>query len=115
MSAWRTAGEYRRASQRVPANVHDECVIRYADGTDPDGEPLRRLEVKPGGPQVVSEHERRERDLLNAITAWGLAIRARYPRCTGATECGGGCCLWPGHRPPCLCDGVEGGEEMCPA
>lgn len=66
-------------------------------------------------PPPESEYETQERTLLAALAAWGRAIRLRYPFCDGKAECGGSCCLMPGHRGGCLCDGVEGGEERCPA
>ena len=37
------------------------------------------------------------------------------PWCSAKLECGGPCCLVPGHPPPCLCGGDMDGPGTCPA
>lgn len=108
---WQTAAEVRATGKRVPPSVADLDLVRYIQDVDPDGDPVERMRVRRA---PISAETEAERELCGWLVAWGRAVRTRY-ECGLPAECGGRCHLWIKHQGRCLCDGVEGGEEMCPA
>lgn len=110
MDAVTPAGTLRAQGIRVPRHLGDERLVAFTD-TIEDGEAVRRwtwdAEPEP-------DADRRERELHEALTAWGRAIRARYPICrAGPLDCGGSCRRIAGHEPPCSCSGNV--PDDCPA
>ncbi len=111
---WARAGDLRASGVRLPARIPDHAECRVTHGVDRDGQPMRKVETKPYR-EAESDRDHAERWLLASLTAWGKAIRGRYPKCGLPVACGSTCRLFADHVGGCLCAGSEGGEEECPA